>query len=483
MRTTTSLPALQSDDIKYNLRNGVRSTTVLSAWFVVCLIGCAPKVANVDLPYDTLEEFSLSGDAEIPVKWWLSFQDPELNSLVDSALRVNLSLKNVWFQLEEASALVGIAGSVRWPQISAQLQSGFSVPEPDFVGGENTQLSLRANYEVDLWGRIRYSLHAEKYRYQASYYDFRTAAISLSGEIALTYFRLKATRVQLRLMNEQLETNEQVLALIRARFAGGQVKGVDILRQQQLIESTKEQKIDFEIQLEFLKNQLAILVSEPPGPNFRNTINFSDTLPGLPPLPSTGVPLDLINRRPDVLSAYYQLQASDRELAAAVSNKYPRLNISITTAVRSNSFEGLLQSQAGSFAGSLLAPLFYGRRLKEEANRAEAVRQQLTELYAQTVLVAFQEVENNLIQEVKLREQVKVMEEQLRLATESLGQLRIEYLHGTVAYLDVLLSLTQQQQLRSEIVDVHLGLIETRIGLYRSLAGSFGPTDMELGRM
>jgi multidrug efflux system outer membrane protein len=131
----------------------------------------------------------------------------------------------------------------------------------------------------------------------------------------------------------------------------------------------------------------------------------------------------------------------------------------------------------------LLAPLFYGRRLKEEANRAEAVRQQLTELYAQTVLVAFQEVENNLIQEVKLREQVKVMEEQLRLATESLGQLRIEYLHGTVAYLDVLLSLTQQQQLRSEIVDVHLGLIETRIGLYRSLAGSFGPTDMELGRM
>ena len=446
------------------------------------LLGCAPKVAKIDLPYDTLEAFSKSGEAELPSKWWASFEDPQLNALVDSALRTNLSLKNVWYQLQEANAFVGIAGSERWPQISTQIQSGFSVPEPDFVGGENTQLSLRANYEVDLWGRIRYSLHAEQYRFQATYYDFKTASVSLSGEIALTYFRLKATAVQLSLVDEQLETNEQVLALIRARFASGQIKGVDILRQQQLIENTREQKIELEIQMEVFKNQLAILVGEPPGKNFRDDVIVSDTLPLLPPLPETGVPLDLINRRPDILSAYYQLQASDRELAAAISNKYPRLNISITTAVRSNSFEGLLESQAGSFACSLLAPLFYGRRLKEEANRAEAVRHQLTQSYAQTVLVAFQEVENNLIQEVKLREQIAVMEEQLRLATETLGQLRIEYLHGSIAYLDVLSTLTQQQQLRREIVDVRMGLIETRIGLYRALAGPFA-TDIEQERM
>lgn len=473
---------MRSIEIKYNFKKAVRGTFVLCTCCVLCFLGCAPKVANIDLPYDTLEAFSKSGEADLPTKWWLSFEDGQLNALIDSALRMNLSLKNVWYQLEEAGALVGIAGSERWPEISAQIQSGFSVPEPDFVGGENTQVSLRANYEVDLWGRIRYSLHAEQYRYKANYYDFKTASISLSGEIALTYFRLKTTAVQLSLVDEQFETNEQVLALIRARFAGGQVKGVDILRQQQLIENTREQKIELEIQMEILKNQLAILVGRPPAQDFRTAVNVLDTLPRLPPLPDTGVPLDLINRRPDVLSAYYQLQASDRELAAAISNKYPRLDISITTAFRSNSFEGLLESQAGSFAGSLLAPLFYGKRLKEEANRSEAVRQQLTQLYAQTVLIAFQEVENNLIQEVKLNEQIAVMEEQLRLATETLGQLRIEYLHGSIAYLDVLSTLTQQQQLRREIVDVRMGLIETRIGLYRALAGSFA-TETEYERM
>jgi multidrug efflux system outer membrane protein len=122
----------------------------------------------------------------------------------------------------------------------------------------------------------------------------------------------------------------------------------------------------------------------------------------LPPLPETGIPLQLVNRRPDVLSAFYQLQASDQDLAAAISNKYQRLDFSITTAVRYNTFEGLLESQAGSLAGSLLAPLFYGRILKEEVERAEAVRQQLANAYGQTLLLAFQEVEDNLIQELKL---------------------------------------------------------------------------------
>ena len=440
---------------------------------MICVTACAPKVAKVDLPYDTLQAFSFSGTEEAPARWWLAFEDTQLNALIDSALRSNRSLRNIWYQLEEAGALVDIASSARWPQISAEIRTGLSVPEPDFVGGEVTQLSIRANYEVDLWGRIRYSIHADQYRFQATYYDYKTAAVSLSGETALTYFRLKATGEQLRLIDEQLETNQQVLALIRARFASGQVRGVDILRQQQLVENTMEQRIGLEMQHDLLMNQLAILMGTPPGADFRSSLYVSDSLPGLPPLPDTGIPLQLVNRRPDVLSAFYQLQASDRDLAAAISNKYPRLNLSITSAFRSNTFEGLLESQAGSLTASLLAPLFYGRRLKAEAERAEAVRRQLTEAYGQTVLTAFQEVENNLIQEVKLAEQIEVLEEQLRLAGETFGQLRIEYLNGSLPYLDVLSTLTQQQQLRRELTDARLTLLEVRVGLYRALAGGF----------
>jgi multidrug efflux system outer membrane protein len=468
---------LQTERIKYTIRTiHFGTTTDVIFLFLCCIVfccACSPKVAKIDLPYDTLRAFSLSGEKEAPARWWLAFEDPDLNALIDSVLRSNLPLKTVWYQLEEAGALVDITASARWPQLSLGIQSGFSVPEPDFVGGENTQVSLRAGYEVDLWGRIRYSMHADQYRFKASYYDYKTAAVTLSAETALAYFRLKATSEQLRLTTEQLETNEKVLALIRARFASGQVRGVDILRQQQLIENTREQQIGLEMQLGFLKNQLAVLLGRPPGEDFRNAINVLDSLPELPPLPQTGIPLQLVNRRPDVLNAYYQLQAADRDLAAAISNRYPRLNFSISTAVRSNTIEGLLESQAGSLAASLLAPLFYGRSLNAQVDRAEAVRQQLTNSYGQTVLTAFQEVENALVQEVKLKEQIEVIEEQLELAGKTFRQLGIEYLNGSLPYIDVLATLTQQQQLRRGLTDARMTLYEARIGLYRAVAGGF----------
>jgi outer membrane protein, multidrug efflux system len=439
--------------------------------------GCTPKIATIQLPYDSLQAFTLSGEEETLSMWWLAFEDSRLNNLMDSALQRNLPLKTVWYQMEGAGAIADITASAQWPQLSIQLQSGVSVPEPDFVGGENTQISMRANYELDLWGRIRYSKHADQYRFKASYYDYKTAAISISAEIALTYFRLRATGQQLRQTREQIQTNEQVLALIRARFAGGQVRGVDILRQQQLIENTKEQRISLELQLDVLKNQLAILFGTPPGNDFRNSINFFDSLPELPPLPKTGIPLQLVNRRPDVLSAFYQLQASDRELAAAISNKYPRISFSIATAVRSNSLEGLLESQAGSLSATLLAPLFYGRRLNAEVDRAEAVRRQLTESYGQVVLIAFQEVEDALVQEIKLLEQINAIEAQLELAGKTLQQLRFEYLSGSLPYLDVLATLTQQQQLRTALTEARLALFEVRVGLYRALAGGFATSE------
>lgn len=427
-------------------------------------------MADVSLPYESLQTFSLSGATEAPDEWWVAFEDPELNILIDSAFQSNLPLKIAWYQFQEARALVDITSSARVPEVFLQLRSGVSRPEPDFVGGENTQLALRSNYEADLWGRIRYSVHAEEYRFKASYFDYKTAAVTLSGEIALAWFRLKATNILLQLIDEQVETNEQVLALIRNRFASGQVRGVDILRQQQLIENTREQQIALELEREMLENQLFILLGQPPA----EFSEVSAELPELPPLPKTGIPLQLANRRPDVQSSFYRLQAADREMAAAISNKYPRLTFSLDAAVRSNSLIGLLESQAISVGSSLLAPVFYGGRLNAEVDRAEAIRQQLLNDYGQTVLLAFQEIENALIQETKQLERIEVIEEQVELVEKTFGQLRIEYLNGSIPYLDVLVALNQEQQLRRALINARLDLLEIRVALYRALAGGFG---------
>ncbi|ASO05999.1 efflux transporter outer membrane subunit [Arenibacter algicola] len=438
--------------------------------FVLLFFGCSPKFSNVALPIDDLKEFSYSGPSILEDKWWTAFNDEQLNILIDSALQSNLDLAATWQQFLASRAIVAREAGDKWPQIAASAQSAINLPEPDFVGGENTQLGLSANYELDLWGRIRSSVQAEKFRSEASLYDYRTAAISLSAEIATTWYQLIAAKKQLQITKDQISTNEDIIKLIRTRFVGGQIRAVDILRQAQLLESTKEQQIIFETNVALLENQLAVLMGKQP----QLSVTFETTdLPTLPELPEAGMPLELIRRRPDIQQSYAVLLAADRDMASAVRSKYPRLSVSARGQLRSNSFQNLFDNWAYTLAGNILAPLFYGGRLSAEVDRTQAIKQQRLLEYGQTTLEAFQEVENGLIQEIKQKQRVDNIGRQLELAQKSNRQLRVEFLNGFSPYLDVLISLDAEQQLRRDYIVSQRQLILIRIALYRALAGGF----------
>lgn len=452
--------------------------TLLFCFLIIFLLffGCSPKFSNIALPIDDLKEFSYKGSSVLDDKWWTTFNDEQLNILIDSALQSNLNLAATWQQFLAARALVAREGAIKWPQIGASAQSAINLPEPDFVGGENTQLGLSANYELDLWGRIRSSVQAEKFRSEASHYDYRTAAISLSAEIATTWYQLIAAKKQLQITKDQISTNEDIIKLIRTRFVGGQIRAVDILRQAQLLESTKEQQIIFETNVALLENQLAVLLGKQPQIN----VPFETTdLPTLPELPEAGMPLELIRRRPDIQQSYAILLAADRDMASAVRSKYPRISISGRGQLRSNSFQNLFDNWAYTLAGNILAPLFYGGQLSAEVDRTQAIKQQRLLEYGQTTLEAFQEVENGLMQEIKQKQRVDNIGRQLELAQKSNRQLRVEFLNGFSPYLDVLIGLDAEQQLRRDYVVSQRQLIQIRIALYRALAGGF-ETDREI---
>ncbi len=435
-----------------------------------CVFSCAPKLQNVEAPIEEAEEFSYTGTEVIPEKWWTSFNDPVLNNLIDSALTENLNLAATWEQFMAAQAILRREKSSLWPDIELVARSAVSRPEPDFAGGENFQAGLAAGYEVDLWGRIRAGIEAEEFRAEASFYDYQAAAMTLSAEISATWFQLLTLKKQLDLTNRQIETNEEIIRLIRARFTSGQIRAVDILRQQQLLESTRDQKIFFETQLRLLQNQLAVLLGRPPQ---NLSISPESNLPELPPLPETGLPLELIRRRPDVKQAYNQVLAADREMAVAIRNKYPRISFDLSAQSRSNNYGNLFQDWAYTLAGNLVAPLLYGGRNRAEVDRTEALKNQQLFLYGQTVLNSFREVEDALIQEQKQKERIEVLERRLDLAQKTNKQLRIEFLNGLSEYLDVLLSLDQEQQLQRDILEARQTLLEHRITLYRTLAGGF----------
>ncbi len=433
------------------------------------LVSCGTQKETAP-PVEMPGSFSESGTAVIPNKWWTAFDDEQLNALVDSALQSNFDLLTAWERLRAAEAVVDRESSALLPDLEASGTGDVNRFSDSSGDSEQIELGLSSVYEIDLWGRIQSSVEAEQYRARATLRDYQTAALTLSAEISRTWYRLADARNQLELVEQQIETNETVLELIKNRFEIGQVQSVDVLRQQQLVEATREQRSYAEARVQTLENQLAVLLGNPP----QNRVEVEpELLTELPPLPETGIPTDLVRRRPDVQSALFALQAADRDLASAISNQFPRLTISASATTAADNAGSLFEEWALSFAGNLLAPVFYGGQLRAEVDRSEAVKQQRLYEYGQTILVAFREVEDALVRERNQVQSIQSLERQVELATQSYQQLRLQYLNGSGNYLDVLTALDSIQQLRRDLLSARLTLVEYRISLYRALAGSF----------
>jgi len=422
----------------------------------------------VQLPVDPGRGFSYSGVHQPPDEWWKSFDDLELNRLIEKALASNFELESVWHRFREAQAVVRRERSALFPLLDAEGQA--ELRRTDSRTDEQLLMGLFAAYEVDLWGRIRASVQAERERARATLYDYRTAAISLSAEVARTWYRLITARDQRELLRAQLATNERVLKLIRSRFRAGLVRAVDILRQEQLVEATRERMIVAESRVEVLQHLLAVLLGRPP----REEFEFAEqALPALPPLPETGLPVELIRRRPDLQREYHLLQAADRELAAAISRQYPRLTLSTSLSIVDVRTEELFSDWLAVLGADLFAPVFDAGRREAEVERSEAVRDQRLSQYAQETLGALREVEDALVREIKQRSRITSLERQIELADLASERLRQEYFNGFGDYIDVLRALTEEQELRRDLLAARSELLEFRIALYRALAGSF----------
>jgi len=429
------------------------------------------------MPFEVPEYFSMTGESEMPRKWWVEFNDSALNRALDTALVSNFSVLTAWERLSAARAVVDRESSAFWPDLFAALRGETGSGQTAFEVNDNVRLDLTAEYEIDLWGRIRSAVDAERFRVDAMQTGFQAAAISLSAEFVLAWYRLAEAELQYSIAQDQVRTNEKVLLFLRSQFGSGQVRSGDILRQLQLVEASREDMVLRETEIQLLKNRLAVLSGLPPQsmPEWPEI-----SLPQLPPLPQTGIPLELVQRRPDVRSAYFQLQAADRDLASAISSKYPRIAVSAQLSALGGGADNLFRQWAWSLTGNLMAPLFYGGRLRAEEDRNEAVRNQRLYAYGESVLIAFREVEDALVREVNQARRIESIEKQHELAKQAYEQLRIEYFNGLSNYLDVLTALEQEQQLRRNLAAERRLLVDFRVGLYRALAGGLETENLQL---
>ncbi|MGB3209792.1 MAG: efflux transporter outer membrane subunit [Desulforhopalus sp.] len=429
-----------------------------------CIAITKRSVAPIDLP----AHFSMPGEVPFQTEWWLDFQDSSLTLLVDQAITDNFSLRIARERIEEAQAVARQAGALLVPAVDGLGAASSTRNHNANTTSGSFSLELAASYEVDLWGRLRNQRDAAVLDATATEADYQTAAISLAAEVATTWYLLVEADLQLELLNQQQETNSKVLELISAQFRSGKVGIADVLQQRQLVESNNGDLAGLRADIRVLGHQLAILLGVPPGaaelPQLRQ-------LPVLPPLPETGIPLDLLTRRPDIVNSFLSLEAADNRVAAAVADRLPRLSISADLSTLGNRSGDLFNNWFSTLGANLFGPLFDGGQRRAEVARTESIARQLYYSHGQTILEAIGEVEDNLVREKEQLVILNSLETQLQYATETIGHVANRYRQGAEEYQRVLLALLSQQGLQRNILTSRRQLIAFRISLYRALSG------------
>jgi len=475
-----------------------RQSVVRMLWLCVPALGavsCVTRVEAVRTPVPVPESFSQAGRVAMPNRWWTALGDPQLNALVDRALAGNLTVLGAWDRLVQAQAVARRTAADLFPSLTGDADASRTrtvlmeeVPLGGAGGGAQgglaaltrrrktttytnaVSLGLVASYEVDLWGRVRSTRNAAVLDVRASESDLAAAAITVSAEVANTWYKIVEQRGHIKLLDEQVGTNQDYLELVTLRFRRGKVSASDVLQQRQLVESKRAEKVLAESDLAVLGHQLAVLVGQSPD---QAVAGPGDVLPNLPAVPRTGLPSRLLQRRPDVRRAYLHVQAADQRVAAAVADRFPRISLSARAETWDARVRDLFDNWLANMAANLSAPLLDGGERAAEVDRTRAQASERLHAYGQVVLESLREVEDALAQERQQRRFLASVRRQLALSAKVLSLTRESYAKGTMDYLRVLAALRSHQGLQRTVLQGHRALIQFRINLYRALAGDW----------
>lgn len=408
--------------------------------------------------------------ANLPDRWWQDFGDAALNQLVEDALAGNLQVRAAWERVTQAQMVATQAGAARFPTLQVGAQVLEQEPNNPFV--PVTPISFQASYEVDIFRKNFNASDSAKLNAEAARDQVESAAMSLVAQIADSWFALVAQRSRLALLEEQIAVSENFLELAEMRLGQGLGSSLDVLQQRQQLAAVAVQRVPVESGIAVLTNQLAVLTGKVPG---QLSVAISEALPELPARPASGVPSDLLLRRPDVRAAQRQVEVADYGVAVAVANRLPQLRLTGSYGPFRRLDSEYSTSAIWNVVANLVMPLFQGGRLKAEVKRNEAVVRERSYVFGQVLLQAILEVENALIQESKQLEYIVQLEAQHVIANETLEEARRRYADGIgeQSFLQILSALSSQQQIEQSLLSAKQQALSYRVQLCRALGGTW----------
>jgi multidrug efflux system outer membrane protein len=419
--------------------------------------------------------------ADLP--WWQVFHDPQLQDLIRTALKQNYDLQLAVERVNAARAQVGITRSNEFPQVSL---------DPTFSGGKNDQniksniFSLAADvvFQVDLFGRYRRATEAARAQLLGTKDAQQTVILTLVSDVASDYFLLRDLDLQLQIAKETVRTQEDSVKLTEARRQHGVATSLDVLQARQVLDTANAQIPDLERQIGQTEDAINILLGKypdnvPRGQPFGNETpngwNWSETLP--PQLP-TGLPSELLERRPDIREAEQNLVAANANIGVAKAMFFPQISLlgSGGAAFGQSQFAGSnipAPLGVGTYGATLSQPIFTGGYLRNNLRHAKSEERQALIGYQRTIQQAFGDVSDALIGYDKYHSVRERQEQSVRDLQDSVNVSLSRYRGGTSNYLEVLDSQRSLFSAELTLAAARNNEYQSLVQLYKALGGGW----------
>ncbi|WP_150696065.1 efflux transporter outer membrane subunit [Pandoraea terrae] len=435
-----------------------RSTlrAVAAAAAALWLAGCAVGPDYVRPAMETPAAFKETGDwkpaepqdAHPKGDWWAIYQDPTLGELMTQVNINNQNIKLAEANYRQAQAVASQARAAFFPTVGASAgvtRSNSRSASTGVSGGgagisNNYSLAANASWELDLWGSVRRSVEAGEAGAQASEAQLANARLSAQALLAENYFDLRVTDAQKALLDRTVEAYAQTLKLTQNRYAVGVAQRSDVIQAQTQLQSAQAEAIDIEVTRAQLEHAIALLVGRAPA---------AFSLPPAPlrvalPTPPVSLPSQLLERRPDIAAAERQVASANARIGVARAAFFPTLSLSASGGFQSSSFANwlTLPNRIWSLGPALAATLFDGGLRRAQTDAAVAAYDAQVAAYRQTVLSAFQGVEDNLAALNYLGREAAVQNDAVQSAQEAAQLILNQYRAGTVSFINVITAQT-----------------------------------------
>jgi NodT family efflux transporter outer membrane factor (OMF) lipoprotein len=419
--------------------------------------------------------------------WWTIYEDPQLNALEDKLNASNQTIAQFAATYRQARALVSEARAAYFPTVGASLgatrsgngssSNGIATSVSSRSGVHNSfDVQLDASWEPDLWGSVTRTVNAQKAGQQGAAADLANARLSAQATLAQTYFSLRALDSTQKLLDDTVAAYQRSLQLTQNQYAAGVAARSDVIQAQTQLQSAQAAAIDNGVQRAQDEHAIAVLVGEPASTFSIPAMPLTATPPAVP----AQMPSALLERRPDIASAERKAAAANEQIGVAIAAFFPSLTLSATGGFENSVFSQLLTapSRFWTLGPQLAATIFDAGLRQAQTEAARAVYDQNVATYRQTILAAFQDVEDNLASQRILAQEIVVQQQAVDSARQALAIVTNEYKAGTVGFVNVLTAQTTAFLAEQKLESIAGERMVSSVGLVKALGGGWDTAQM-----